>query len=185
MKTKQEKTEQPIEILVSRFINGEDLLWSTIQNSFSHRSKLSIFEIVKDKHLTKDVFQEVCIKIFSLLKARKYKQNNFFSWVVKISKNNAIDYIRSQSFIYNRKKMSELNNDMIDLSDEYDFNRDKIEQTILEGIQKLKPSQRNLVELYYFKGLKVREIKEFVGISSIGTIVSGLSYARKNLKRMV
>ena len=54
-------------------------------------------------------------------------------------------------------------------------------QTVAEALDELSAKHRQVFVLYTVKGLSYKEIAEVVGIS-VGTVMSRLFYARKNLQ---
>jgi RNA polymerase sigma factor (sigma-70 family) len=53
-----------------------------------------------------------------------------------------------------------------------------------KALEQLKPAQRNIIQLYYFKRLSQNEISKILGISQ-GAVSQRLAVAEKNLKKFL
>ena len=81
--------------LVSRYIKGNELALETLINRHKDRVFGYINNLLKDKQLAEDIFQDVFIKVIHTIKAGKYnEEGKFLPWVMRISHNMVIDYFR-------------------------------------------------------------------------------------------
>lgn len=119
-----------------------------------------------------DAMQEAVVKAFKNINKLKNK-NSFKSWLLKIMVNecyNIIEikgkYVVTQEVALNEK-----------YTDEYKIETDHVRN----AIKNLKKEFRDVVILYYYNELKVKEISSALDIST-GTVKSRLSRARKKFK---
>ncbi len=106
--------------------------------------------IVRNVHLAEDVTQDVFVKI--KLGAGKYKAENASNgWILKLTKNTALDALKKQN-----------HETPVDLFFEEtpDCGSDDIEDTLLlkYALQKLTKTERQIVMLYLVAGLSQKEI---------------------------
>ena len=81
--------------LVSCYIKGNELALETLINRHKDRVFGYINNLLKDKQLAEDIFQDVFIKVIHTIKAGKYnEEGKFLPWVMRISHNMVIDYFR-------------------------------------------------------------------------------------------
>ena len=135
-----------------------------------------------------DLVQSVFLKLFDKDKRRIRmwnKKAKFSTYLYMISSNHAIDYLGSK--YSKQKKVNDPNVDvyLVDLHD-----NKKSEDSILDKMtldickEKLRPIEKDIIELYYGQGYKERDISEKLNIS-INTISSIKNRALKKLKKDV
>jgi len=177
----------------------EKLIKNVINNSTEHQIKfvkiaekiifgaLSSFHQLEENE-RKDLAQNIFLKLYKDDKRRIKMWNGkakFSTYLYMISTNHALDYIDSK--YYRQKKLKNGNID-IDLVDSYK-NKNK-EETIINKItldmckNKLRPIEKDILELYYGEGYKEREISKKLNIS-INTISSIKNRALKKIRKDV
>jgi RNA polymerase sigma-70 factor, ECF subfamily len=65
-----------------------------------------IFRIVNDEAVAQDVLQETFVRIWKNLEAYEPSKGRLFTWLVNITRNNAIDKYRSKDFRQQEKNQS-------------------------------------------------------------------------------
>ena len=147
--------------------------------------------ILKNEAEAEDVLQEVFLQIWD--KADSYDESlgSPLSWIVKITRNKAIDRLRSKNF---KKKSEETDIDRFyNLADnsvnpekDADFKIQKKE--ILEALSELSENQKDLIEFAYFRGYSQTELAEHFKIP-LGTIKtrmrSAMMILRNKLKHLI
>ncbi|WP_024833868.1 RNA polymerase sigma factor [Ruminiclostridium josui] len=134
------------------------------------------YSILRDTELSKDILQEVFIKLFLHLKRNSIK--NVKAWLISVSRNAALD-------IY-RKRLNEVTNFDNKVFDNIEFlSEDPLERvTMLKYLEVLDYSERQIVVLKAISGLKHREISKIVEMP-LGTVLwkyrSALEKLRKNI----
>lgn len=134
-----------------------------------------IYSILGNKEDSEDALQESFIKIQQNISDYD-KTKNGYNWVLKISKNTAIDLLR--------KRRENLNID--DFEDEIKKDTAAIDDrlAIEEALWKLNESDRQIVVLKTFSKLKFKEIAEVVEISVDG-VEKRYQRALKKLKELL
>ncbi|MFL0353664.1 RNA polymerase sigma factor [Xanthomarina sp. GH4-25] len=157
-----------LEQLVSKFQDKDEKAFETLYNMYSESMLGVIYNIVRDHDIAQDVMQEVFIKAWHSADSYSSKKGRFFTWLINISRNAAIDKIRSKSFKNSGKN---LNADyFVDIIQDHDNLDDKTDAIgIKKFVGKLKKKCVEVIELLYFKGFTQKEASETLEMP-IGTI---------------
>jgi RNA polymerase sigma factor (sigma-70 family) len=142
--------------------------FSYLYDNYSGALYSIILQIIQENELASDVLQEVFINIWRKIESYDASKGRLFTWMLNIARNASIDTLRSKNY-QNTKKNQELpDNVHIKSSDQVtQLNVDNI--GLRKTLEKLKPEQRILIELAYFKGYTHEEIAEIEGIP-LGTV---------------
>ncbi len=161
-------TTQNVDVLVKAFQNKDEKAFETLYNMYSESMLGVIFNIVKDHAVAEEVLQDVFIKIWNKSDQYSLKKGRFFTWILNISRNSAIDKIRSKQFKATNKN---LNSDFF--VDIIESNEDLDKQTNAIGLRKfvsnLPEMCKKVIELLYFKGYTQKEASEELDMP-LGTI---------------
>ena len=140
-----------------------------------------IARIVIDIPVAEDVLQETFVKIWHSFSSYSTEKGRLFTWMVNIARNLAIDKIRSKDF-KNQNKNRELENNVTFIDEQ----RNTVYKPELLGIKELvgtlKPEQKSIIDLVYFKGYTHVEAAEELGIP-LGTIKTRLRMAIQLLRK--
>lgn len=127
-----------------------------------------IHNILKNKEESEDVLQETFIKIWNNLDSYDESKGRFFTWILNISRNMAIDRYRSKGFNNHKKNLSTDN--FVDIvKGSYNLNAKTDVIGISKFIEKLKPVCIKIIDLLFFKGFTQKEASEELNIP-IGTL---------------
>lgn len=157
-----------LEQLVSKFQDKDEKAFETLYQMYSESMLGVIYNIVRDDAIAQDVMQEVFIKAWHNADSYSSKKGRFFTWLINISRNAAIDKIRSKSFKNSGKN---LNSDyFVDIIQDHDSLDDKTDAIGIKNfVGKLKKKCIEVIELLYFKGYTQKEASETLEMP-IGTI---------------
>jgi RNA polymerase sigma factor (sigma-70 family) len=140
-----------------------------------------ISRIVIDTATAEDLLQETFVKIWNSFSAYSSEKGRLFTWMVNIARNLAIDKLRSKDF-KNNSKNQELENNVTFIDEQ----RNTVYKPELLGLKdmvgKLKPDQKVILELVYFKGFTHVEAADELGIP-LGTIKTRLRMAIIELRK--
>lgn len=131
-----------------------------------------IVRIVQTEEIAEDVMQEAFLKIWNTFGSFDSSKGRLFTWIVNIARNLAIDKVRSKDF-KNSNKNQDLENTVtqIDTYKNTSYNPDTL--GLKELTNKLRPEQKVIVDLVYFKGFTHVEVAEELGIP-LGTVKTRL-----------
>ncbi|MFD2873135.1 RNA polymerase sigma factor [Mucilaginibacter ximonensis] len=140
-----------------------------------------ISRIVNDQATAEDVLQETFVKIWHSFSSYSADKGRLFTWMVNIARNLSIDKLRSKDF-RNHSKNQELENNVTSVDEQ----RNTVYKPELVGIkelvQTLKPEQKSILDLVYFKGYTHVEAADELGIP-LGTIKTRLRMAIMELRK--
>ncbi len=140
-----------------------------------------ISRIIADTAVAEDVLQETFVKIWHSFASYSTEKGRLFTWMVNIARNLAIDKLRSKDF-KNQNKNQELEINVTFIDEQ----RNTVYKPELLGIkdlvQTLKPEQKLILELVYFKGYTHVEAADELGIP-LGTIKTRLRMAIQELRK--
>lgn len=140
-----------------------------------------INRIIPDEDDAKDVLQDVFVKIWNNIESYSPQKGRFFTWMLNLARNMAIDKLRSANYKYHNKNLS-IGDQIVNVFDKnqaYSENVDKI--GLRKVVSTLKAEYRELIELAYFSGFTQVEIAEKLEIP-LGTVKTRLRSAIKELR---
>lgn len=179
--------------LVHRYINGDEKSFEVLLLRHKDRIFRFINMKIRDAELSEDIFQDTFIKIINTLKAGSYnEEGKFLPWALRIAHNLVIDHFRKA----NKVRMISESNSMKDdynifhtLKLEDDNIQDEISKMELEGqlmelIDHLPESQREILIMRIFKEMSFKDIADLEDIS-INTALGRMRYALINLRKII
>ncbi|SHH40691.1 RNA polymerase sigma factor [Winogradskyella jejuensis] len=157
-----------LEQLILQFQKKDAKAFETLYNMYSDSIHGVVYNIVRDSAISDEVVQDVFLKAWSNAESYSQKKGRFFTWVLNIARNAAIDKIRSKAF-----KTSKQNLDVDFFVDIIAGNTNLENQTDAIGIKKfvsqLGEKCKLIIEFLYFKGYTQKEVAESLEIP-IGTV---------------
>jgi len=152
--------------LVAALKAGDERAFSYLYDHYSGSLYSIILQIVKIRESANDVLQEVFISIWRKMASYDPLKGRLFTWMLSICRNASIDMLRSKSYQYSLK-----NQEITDTV----YSNEQVNPHSVDGIglerflTKLRPEQRVLIELAYYKGYTHEEIAEIEDIP-LGTV---------------
>lgn len=175
------KISLPEEELVQAIQRREKIAAEALYDMYSAALYGVIVRIVIQEELAEDVLQETFIKIWNSFNSYSAEKGRLFTWMVNIARNLSIDRVRSKDF-RNQVKNQELENNVTSIDEQ----RNTVYNPELLGIRdmvaNLKPEQKSILDLVYFKGYTHVEAAEELGIP-LGTIKTRLRMAIQQLRK--
>ena len=140
-----------------------------------------ISRIINDTATAEDVLQETFVKIWHSFSGYNAEKGRLFTWMVNIARNLSIDKIRSKDF-KNQNKNQELENNVTFIDEQRSTTYKPELLGIKELVETLKPEQKSILDLVYFKGYTHVEAADELGIP-LGTIKTRLRMAIQQLRK--
>jgi RNA polymerase sigma factor (sigma-70 family) len=169
------------EELVHSLRNREKIAIEALYDMYSSSLYGVISRIVIDTATSEDVLQETFVKIWHSFSSYSTEKGRLFTWMVNIARNMAIDKIRSKDF-KNQNKNQELENNVTFIDEQ----KNTVYKPELVGVKELvatlKPEQKSILDLVYFKGFTHVEAADELGIP-LGTIKTRLRMAIMALRK--
>ena len=186
----QNHTTLTDEQLVSAYAAGDNNAFDQLLKRHKARLFNFILSMVKDSDLADDIFQETFVKAIVTIRQGRYNdQGKFIAWIYRIARNLIIDSYR-QDKVENQLSTDDENG--VNLLNRSEFSEGTVEDTLI-GMQieedlralvtELPESQRQVVDMRFYKNLSFKAIAAITGVS-INTALGRMRYAILNLRRM-
>lgn len=158
-------TQDDLLILIS---NKDEKAFTHIYDMYSRSLFAVISNLVKEREEAEDVLQEVFVKIWKNIDSYNEGKGRFYTWILNIARNTAIDKLRSKGFNNSKKNLSSDN--FVHLLDDSNRLTNKIDTIgIRDFVKKLKPKCIQIIELLFFKGYTQQEASDELEIP-LGTV---------------
>jgi RNA polymerase sigma factor (sigma-70 family) len=169
------------EKLVLALRNREKIAVEALYDMYSASLFGVISRIVIDEATSEDVLQETFVKIWHSFPSYNADKGRLFTWMVNIARNLSIDKLRSKDF-KNHSKNQGLENNVTSIDEQRNTVYKPELMGIKELVQQLKPEQKSILDLVYFKGYTHVEAADELGIP-LGTIKTRLRMAIIELRK--
>lgn len=158
-------TQDDLLILIS---NKDEKAFTHIYDMYSRSLFAVISNLVKEREEAEDVLQEVFVKIWKNIESYNEGKGRFYTWILNIARNTAIDKLRSKGFNNSKKNLSSDN--FVHLLDDSNRLTNRIDTIgIADFVKKLKPKCIQIIELLFFKGYTQQEASDELEIP-LGTV---------------
>lgn len=159
---------------------GDGSAFEALLDLYGDRVLKICYLILKDLPAAEDAVQEIFIQIYKSIK--KFKGNSsLYTWIYKIAVNKCRDLLKDKGEYY-------LNDEDINLLSESNVEYEAIESMsrkwIRDAVFTLKPAYREVITLFYFEELSIKEICDVLNEGE-GTVKSKLHRARNILKKLL
>lgn len=166
--------------LVSRLRSKDRAALEYLYDHYSGALYGAIFRIIQKEAIAEEVLQDVFLKIWEKFDSYDATKGRLFTWLLNVSRNQAIDKTRSKEISKDRKT-GDIENVVSRVE-----NQEYIEQSIdsigvQEVLKGLPEEQRFVVEYLYLKGYTQSELAEEFNIP-LGTVKTRLRLAMQQLR---
>lgn len=155
--------------------------FSYLYDNYAAALNAVIFRLVNDRTLSEDILQEAFVKIWNNFNSYDKSKGRLFTWMMNLTKNLAIDTLRSKGY----KKQNKISGDENSVTNVQDSNSgvDKFDTVGLRNhLTGLKPEQRTIIDLAYFNGYTQDEISKALDIP-LGTVKTRMRAAILELRK--
>ena len=174
--------------LVHSYANGNNEAFDELLRRYQGRLLNYIIQLVGNRQLAEDVFQETFVKAIVTIRQGNYTESGKFgAWLSRIARNLVIDHFRQEKSeptvsadnadvdILNRKELSDvtIEDDLVDL---------QIRDDVRRIIRELPHAQRQVLVMRYYRNLSFKEIAEKTDVS-INTALGRMRYAILTMRR--
>lgn len=157
-----------------------------IMDTYGNDVKKFIYTYLKNEADTDDVTQDVFVTVY--LKIGTFKgDSSLKTWIYSIAANMCKDYIRRHRLrpqnLFQRLTQQEFKkNQTSDIAE--DYIRSTVKEGLFEKIMELPVKYREVIILYYYKDLSIKEIS-YILKEKESTLQSRLLRARKKLRELI
>ena len=177
------KTTYSEQELVDSLREQDQQAFSYLYDNYSGALYGIINSIVSDRETASDVLQEVFVNIWSKINTYDEGKGRLFTWMLNVARNAAIDRIRSRSYRDSLKNQPLLEN--VNASNDIITPGPRVDEIGLKKmLTKLKPEQKQLIDLSYFQGWTHEEIAQMLNIP-LGTVKTRIRSALTLLRTMI
>lgn len=145
------------DLLIIRLQEGDEKAFERIYELYSNSLLGIIFSITRDEAISQEILQDVFVKVWQHAHTYDPAKGRFFTWLLNIARNKAIDELRSKN-----SKNSDTHVSINEIHHIFDANAQVDHEAI--GLQKyidiLEPICRKIIELLFFRGFTHRESAE-------------------------
>lgn len=183
----------PDDELIHLYQGGNEDAFAQLLERYKKKVYGYILNVVRDKVIAEDIFQETFFKVIRTLKKKQYTgEGKFIQWVIRISHNLIIDNFRQNGKISTISKIVKPDGKVVDVFDvvkieQHSSEDHMIKKQILQDIRKLVEhlpfEQREVVILRHYYDLSFKEIAGMTNVS-INTALGRMRYAIINLRRL-
>ena len=177
------------DMLVAAYAEGDNKAFDALLMRHQSRVFSYICTIVKNRDIADDIFQETFIKAITTIRQGRYSETGkFTSWITRIAHNLIIDFYRQD------KSDTTVSSDdeTVDIRNSKDLTEGNIEDFLVDSqinkdihriIGALPESQREVLDMRFFRDMSFKEIAEATGVS-INTALGRMRYALINMRRI-
>lgn len=160
-----------LDALVVRFQKRDVMAFEKLYNMYWENICGVVHTIVRDKGLAEEVTQDVFTKVWNNSQGYNASKGRFFTWILNIARNAAIDKVRSKSFKNQKKNLSaDYFVGILNRADSTDEHEEPIDTSALKKlVLNLKQKCLQIIEMLYFKGYTQKEASKELDIP-IGTV---------------
>ncbi len=174
--------DQP-DLLIKELQNGNEQAFSRIYDMYSGAIYGVLYNIVRNEDDAEELLQDVFVKVWNNRTGYAPGKGRFYTWLLNIARNAAIDKTRSKSFKNSQRNLSTENFvDIVATSDS--LNRFTNTIGLRKFVEALKPACIKIIELLYFKGYTQADAAETLEIP-LGTLKTRNRSCMNELRKML
>lgn len=177
--------------LMRRIASKEPEALSLLYDQYNRLLFGLLKSILKKTEEAEDILQEVFTSIWEKVDQFDYEKGTPYTWIVSLTRNKAIDRLRSKVYKEQKKQATSLDDGetFVPLFSE---ENNPLENTILSdrakrvynALEKLTEKQRTVIQIAYFDGLSQTEISDEYDIP-LGTVKTRMRDGMKKLRELL
>ncbi len=173
------------ETLIQFYLQGDANAMATLIELYKDRVYRSVYNMVLDKHVAEDIFQEVFIcMINNMIAGRIAEEGNFLQWATRIAQDLCMEHIRKakQPIAIDAAPTSAIDFTVpvVLANTHYHESHGKIKSMI----DLLPDDQREVMLLNHYGNLSFNEIANVMKCS-LNTALDSMKFALTNLRKMM
>ncbi|EQB86083.1 hypothetical protein M918_16295 [Clostridium sp. BL8] len=150
--------------LVDKVLQGDIESFNNLVNKYEVMVLRFVYNMIKQKEAAEDITQEVFITIYNKLEMYDRK-HSFSNWILQISKNKTIDYIRKNKKVYEGNIDEAYDLSSQDMSPQESAEYREVKNSVKEYIKTLEDTDRQILMLRYTENLTFTDIAEILGLT--------------------
>lgn len=179
------QTSMTDEKLIQFYLQGDANAMATLIELYKDRIYRSVYNMVQDKHVAEDIFQEVFIcMINNMIGGKIAEEGNFLQWATRIAQDLCIEHIRNAkqpiAIDAGRSTSIDFAVPVVLANTSYHESHGKIKSMI----DLLPDDQREVMLLNHYGNLSFNEIAGVMKCS-LNTALDSMKFALTNLRKMM
>ncbi|WP_316248030.1 RNA polymerase sigma factor [Hymenobacter sp. BT491] len=170
------------DLLVQRLRARDEAAMTLFYDKYSAALYGVILRIVKKEEIAEDVLQESLVKIWHSFHTYDAGKGRLFTWVLNVSRNLAIDKIRSRQYRVGSRTQPIEESAALRQAASPTFRPEHI--GLQDMTNKLNPEQKQVIDLLYFGGFTQSEVAEELNLP-LGTVKTRARAAIKVLAKLI
>ncbi len=178
------------EELALSYVNGNNRAFDELLSRNQGKLFSYILFVVRDVVRANDLFHVTFVKVITKLHEGRYVvSGKFGAWIMRIAHNVIMDWYREQRArnVIEPTEENDLSNlsgtNVFDSNAENRYVNEQVLSDVKRMMDRLPPTQREVVFMRFYQDLSFKEIAELTGVS-INTSLGRMRYAVLNLRRM-
>ena len=167
--------------IIHKCLSGDSAAFGILVDKYKASIYALAYSKLRNFHDAEDITQEAFIKAYRHLRTLRY-WDDFPAWLYSITSNLCKNWIRSQSTRPDRDFMADQNPDLLTRLSMNSYRDGVTRESVHEALNSLPEIYRQVLTLYYFSGMSIREIGGFLRIPP-NTIAQRLRRARARMKQ--
>jgi RNA polymerase sigma factor (sigma-70 family) len=172
-----------ISILLADLTKKSEAAYAYLYDNYAAALYGVIKKVVNNDDDANDVLQDTFVSIWKNIETYNVqKGGSLFTWMLNIARNKAIDKYRQKSRNSQNQKDLAIVSTFAQAEANNTIRTEAMDVNTL--LQHIKPDQKALIDLHYFKGFTHQEISEMANLP-LGTIKTKLRSAMQDLKQLI
>lgn len=174
-------SQEQLNSTILKVQNGDQAAFEVLYDAYSPALYGISLKIVRNENVAQDVVQEAFIKIWKKIDSFDVKKGSFFTWILNINRNTAIDKYRKLS---KATLISiQTNENFVDLG-KGEKSTQKTDHIGIRDLVKVLPEKEQIILDYiYFRGFTQQETAEELDLP-LGTVKTRSRSALSSLKEL-
>ncbi len=140
-----------LDSLIKRFQKKDIIAFERLYEMYWENICGVVYTIVQNKNLAEEIAQDVFTKIWNNSESYNPRKGRFFTWILNIARNAAIDEVRSKSFKNQKKNLS--TDYFVGMLEQEDITNSTLDTSGLKKmLANLTEKCVQIINLLYFKG---------------------------------
>jgi RNA polymerase sigma-70 factor (ECF subfamily) len=165
-----EDAERSDEELITAYLKGEEPAFGTLTARHLRGVYTFALRMVGDPAAADDIAQETFLKAWKSLKKYEEATSKFKTWLLRIARNTAVDYLRKRKHVPISYFENETGSNILaeTVADQEELAPDLLAKLddakeLNKVMEELSPKHREILQLYYSNDCTFEEIAELVG----------------------
>lgn len=171
------------DLLVAAMKLGKQDAYSQLYEQYSDTLYGVVCKVVRNEDFAPDVMQDSFVKIWKNITKYDVKKSTLFTWMLNITRNTAIDFIRSKNFRVSKENQN-IEDSVNSIESQASVSPKENLIDIKDKALSLDDKYSILIEKLYFEGYTQEEVSKELDIP-LGTVKTRVRRAMVDLKKIL